>query len=457
MDLASLTALLRRSWRVVLVAALLGIVTAGALHLTRTPRFEATSEVYVTVPGTTTTSELAQGGSAAQQKIQSFVAITRSATVLAPVVRQLQLGGTPADLAQRVDAASPFGSVLIDITVTDTDPERAAATADAIAASLAEVVQGDLERREGGASSFRLQTVEPAAVPRAPVGPSLTAVLLGGGLLGAALGLGAAQLRALLDRRIHDRETAEALLSTPVLGSITFDPDSPTHPLVVQQEGRSLRAEDVRRLRTNLQFLGQDPATYVMTSAVQGEGKTTTVANLAVALASLGLRVALVDADLRRPAIADVMGIEGAYGLTDLLIGRGELDSALQPWGTGGLRVLPSGPVPPNPTELLASPAMELVLAELRTQFDVVLVDAPPLLPVSDALVLGARTDGVLMALALHQTSKHHAAAARTVLTDSGTCVRGLVLTKVRQAARDAYVEDYALQASATSRAGRDR
>ena len=450
MDGTALVDLARRAWIVLVVGALLGAGAASALSLTRTPHYRAATQVYVSVPGAATTSDLAQGGNAAEQKIQSFVTIARSATVLSPVVADLGLEGGSEALARRVGASSPVDSVLIDIAVTDTDPTRAARTADAVAASLATVVEDDLERPEDGRSSFRIQTVQPADAPDRPLGmPSWAGAVLGAAL-GTLVGLGAAALRVVLDRRLHDRSDAEALLTAPVLGSIAFDPDTPRHPLVAQQGPRSIRAEDVRRLRTNLRFLGEKSAVYTMTSAVQGEGKSTTVANLATALSDLGLRVALVDADLRRPAVARIMGIEGEYGLTDLLVGRGELDTALQPWGDAGLHVLPSGPVPPNPTELLASPAMALVLSELRDQFDVVLVDAPPLLPVSDALVLAGATDGALLAVALHQTSRQHVAAARTALADGHASLRGVVLTKARRTKHDAYTYEYAPPAART-------
>lgn len=443
MDTTAAWRVLRRSWPFVVACVLLGAGAAAAVTLVRAPDYKAVTEVYVGVPGASTTSDLAQGGSAAEQKIQSFVAIVQTATVLDPVVDELGLEGGTAALADRVSASSPVDSVLIDIAVTAPAPDLAASTADAVARSLARAVEDDLERPEEGSSRFTVTIVQPAEVPMSPLGLPLWASTLSGGLAGGALGAALAALRRLLDRRLHERAEVEEILSSPVLGAISFDRDTPRHPLVVQQPSSTPRAEDLRRLRTNLQFLGTSSAAYTVTSAVQGEGKTTTTANLAVALSELGLRVALVDADLHRPAVAGVMGIEGEYGLTDLLIGRGELETALQPWGTQGLHVLPAGATPPNPTELLASPAMELVLSELGSRFDVVLLDAPPLLPVSDALVLSSLTRGSLLAVALHQTTRQQVEAARTILHDGAVALRGVVLTKVRRQHDDAYTATY--------------
>ncbi len=157
-------------------------------------------------------------------------------------------------------------------------------------------------------------------------------------------------------------------------------------------------------------------ASFVVTSSIPSEGKTSTTINVAIALADAGKRVALLDADLRKPKVAEYLGIEGGAGLTDVLIGRANVNEVMLPWGTRSLYVLPAGKIPPNPSELLGSTQMSSLLAMLEREFDVVLCDAPPLLPVTDAAILARATSGALMVVAAGRTTKHQLAGATEAL-----------------------------------------
>jgi capsular exopolysaccharide synthesis family protein len=209
----------------------------------------------------------------------------------------------------------------------------------------------------------------------------------------------------------------------------------------VHVDPRSPRAESFRTLRTNLQYLdvGRADRSFVITSSIESEGKSTTGANLAIALADTGARVLLVDADLRRPKIADYMGLEGAVGLTDVLIGRAELKDVIQPWGRNKLYVLPAGHVPPNPSELLGSARMVHYIAEFNTAFDVVIYDAPPLLPVTDAAILAKGVGGAIIIVAAGRTHKNQLKGAISALDNVGAPVSGLVLTMLPTKGPDAY------------------
>ena len=176
-----------------------------------------------------------------------------------------------------------------------------------------------------------------------------------------------------------------------------------SRPLIVSDDSFSPRAEAFRQLRTNIRYLALDDSvrSLVVTSSVQSEGKTTVAANLAIALAQSGEQVILVDADLRRPQIAELMGLNPQVGLTNVLVGTTHLDNALLPWREGvSLRVLTSGEVPPNPSEILGSHRMQEVLDELLKRATFVVFDSPPLLPVTDAAILSNLTDGALLILA---------------------------------------------------------
>nr|BFF16221.1 hypothetical protein GCM10025699_75240 [Microbacterium flavescens] len=169
-----------------------------------------------------------------------------------------------------------------------------------------------------------------------------------GFIVGLALGVGAAVLRSTLDTRIHGSHDVELVTDAPILGGISYDPGAKKQPLIVHADPRSPRAESFRSLRTNLQFVNLESTSrcFVMTSSLPGEGKTTTTSNLAIALAETGATVAVIDGDLRLPRLANTMGLEGAVGLTDVLIGRADLQDVLQPWGRGTLYVLPAGRIP---------------------------------------------------------------------------------------------------------------
>ncbi|NTW38742.1 MAG: CpsD/CapB family tyrosine-protein kinase, partial [Cellulomonadaceae bacterium] len=193
-------------------------------------------------------------------------------------------------------------------------------------------------------------------------------------------------------------------------------------------------AEEFRRLRTNLRFLSVDTEglCLVISSAMPGEGKTTASVNLAVALAEADMRVLLVDADMRRPRIADYMGLENNAGLTTVLIGRATVDDVIQPWGGQRLDVLTAGEIPPNPSELVATRALRDLLEDVRARYDVVIIDAPPLLPVADAAILSRMVSGVVVVADTKKLRRHQLREVVDGVHAAGGQVLGVVLNKVK-------------------------
>ncbi|MCA5922362.1 polysaccharide biosynthesis tyrosine autokinase [Curtobacterium oceanosedimentum] len=441
MDFESILRILRRGWLVVLLATVAGGGAGWGLAALQQPTYEATTSLYVAVPGASNSSEVAQGGSAAEQRVQSFANVAVSSRVLQSVIDDLRLDTTPKQLAEHVAATTPIDSVLVNVTVTDADPRLAADIANGIGASLASVVTTELEEPIGGESPFRISTIEPAVTPDAPASPNLLVNVLGGVAAGLIAGLAGAALRAALDNRPQGRADVETLTGAATVGEIPFEKAVREDPLVLRSRPESPSSEAFRRFRMNLQFLeiGRASRSFVVTSSIPGEGKTTTVANLALSLAESGLNVALVDADLRRPRIAEVMGVEGGAGLTDVLIGRLELEDAVQPWGRDGLVVLPSGSLPPNATELVGSEAMRAVVQELERRHEVVLIDAPPLLPVTDAAALTKLTGGALLVVSMRRTTRRQIEQARAVLADVGCAPVGFVMTMLSGRKKSAY------------------
>lgn len=433
MDIHDYLRVLRRNVVLIISTTLIGAAVGALMALNTAPRYQAAAQLVVVAQSPTGSSaELNLGRTYAQQAVTSYVALVSSALVLQPVIDDLGLETEPSQLAGRVQASAQLNSLAITITVTDGNPSQAARLANAIGESFATVVVEQLEKHPDDASSpIRIDTLQAATVPVAPVAPNIRLSVLIGALVGLAAGIGLAALRTVLDTRIRSTTDIERATTAPLLGAIALNPKAAQQPLIVAANGKDPRAEGFRTLRTNVQFLaiGGGPAVYVVTSAGPGEGKSTTAANLAIAFAESGARVALVDGDLRLPRVADYFGIEGGVGLSDVLAGRIAASEAMQRWGRGTLFVLPAGTVPPNPAELLGSSAMSSLIGELKRAFDIILIDAPPVLLVTDAAVIANRADGALLVAAAGRTTVPRLTAAVESIEKIDAKVLGTIVT----------------------------
>jgi len=281
-------------------------------------------------------------------------------------------------------------------------------------------------------------------------------------ILGIVLGIGVAFLWEALDTRVRTADEIGDSLGLPLLARL---PEPPRRfrkddKLVMVDGAHDGQAEAFRMLRTSLDFvrLDQDIRTIVITSAVEREGKSTTAANLAVALARAGSHVALVDVDLRRPYLDRFFKRSGGGGLTEVALGRTSLTDALSPillenvgqaGGSangngrrsvstfGDLRVLVAGPLPPNAGEFVGSAVVGEILDELRERFDTVLIDAPPLLHVGDAMTLGARADGLILVTRLNLVRRPMLSELRRILDSTPAKGLGFVITGAE--AEDGY------------------
>ena len=447
MDVRDLVRVLRRRWRSVAALAVIGTVLAVGVTLLSTAVYRADTQVFVSLRDGTgsTTSAAYQGNLFSQERVKSYAKIANSPAVTAPVISRLGLSMSNRALAGKITATPPPDTVLVDITVTDPSPELAQRLANAVANQFAAVV-ADLERPAvGQASPVSVKVVRPAELPAAPVSPRV-AINIGLGLLiGLALGIGVAVLREALDTTVKTGDDLQKLTGASPLGVIGYDARAQNSPLVSQLTSRSGRGEAFRTLRTNLRYVDVDkpPQVVVITSSVAGEGKSTTACNLAIALAGVGTRVILVEGDLRRPRVADYMGLEGAVGLTDVLVGRAALGDVLQTWGNSPLSILASGALPPNPSELLSSTQMIELLAELRTRAEVVIIDAPPLLPVTDAAVVARECDGAIVVVRHGKTTREQLTRSLDALNSVGARVLGSVFNMVPAGGPNSYGYGY--------------
>lgn len=441
MELRDYLRILLKNWVLIALITLVGAAGGWAYATLATPVYTASAKVFVSTTGAASTSELAQGNSFTLQRVQTYSDLVKTSAVIEPTIEALGLDASVPEIRSRVSASSPQNTTIIDVTASGADAESAAALATETARQLVTVVES-WERTEGmAASPVALKIAQEAEPASAPTSPNLIFNVAIGTLLGLCLGIAAALLRSVLDTKVHTERDVRRVAQAPIIGSIPFDPHARTRPLIVHEDRLSVHAESFRSLRTNLQFLGagQDSQSLVLTSSVPGEGKSTTAANLAIALADAHQRVLLVEADLRRPKIGDYLGIESAAGLTDVLIGRIEIDDAIQPWGDSGLEVLSAGQIPPNPSELLGSPTMAEVVAELDRRYDVVLYDAPPLLPVTDAAVLAQHVGATVIVVAVGRAHVPEVRSALEAADQVGVPASGIILSMVPTSGVDAY------------------
>ncbi|MDN4477431.1 polysaccharide biosynthesis tyrosine autokinase [Demequina sp. SYSU T00039] len=441
MELHDYLRVLRKNWLLIVLLTALGAGAGFAYSLLATPVYTATAKVFVSTSGASTVSDLATGSNFTQQRVKTYADLLTTSAVLQPTIDSLGIETSVASLRGRLSASTPLNTSVINISVSDSDPVFAASLATEASNQLIDVVE-DIETTDSGEGSpVSLTLVQAAEVPDVPVSPNKTLNVALGLLLGLAVGVGIALLRATLDTRIRNERDLERVVDAPVLGGIVFDPKAKSRPLIVHEDAKSPRAESFRTLRTNLQFLDAERSSrsFVITSSIPSEGKSTTAANLAITLAEAGARVLLVGADLRRPKMGSYMGIEAGTGLTDVLIGRLSLDDAIQRWGRTDLYLLPAGSIPPNPSELLGSSLMASLITDLDERFDVVLYDAPPLLPVTDAAVLARLVGGTVLIVAAGKTHAPQLDSAVAALETVGAPVSGLVLTMLPSRGPDAY------------------
>lgn len=445
MDLRDYLQILRLNWVLILAFALSGTaVAAGASALVQ-PTYTAETELFVSIQSSGSVQELQQGNTFSQARVQSYVKTVDTPVVLQPAIDSLGLTVSPAELSGKVKATSDLNTVLIKIAVSDKSAVQAAATAQAIANSLINAVDALERPKTGGSSPISLSVITPATAPAAPSAPSTKLNIALGLLSGLALGVGASVLRTILDTRIRNESDLQRVNGAPLLGRIAFDIDAQKKPLLTQAPPQGPRAESFRQLRTNLQFanVAGHAKTFVVTSSLPGEGKSTTATNLAIALAQAGQSVCLVDADLRRPMVGEYLGLERNAGLTTALLGTAAVDDLLQPWGQDNLYVLTSGQIPPNPSELLGSAEMRSILSRLEAAFDTVVVDAPPLLPVTDAAVLSQHAGGVVVVVGAQKTRVQDLHKAMETLRLVEAKVLGVVLNRVQMKKSDAYAYSY--------------
>lgn len=442
MELRDYLRIFRRGWPLILAFVVVGSALGIGLTIATSKVYQAHVEVFVATSTSANAADLAAGNTFSQNQVQSYTSIATSPAVTGPVIQKLGLNLTQQELADKISSDAPLNKVLINLLVTDGSPQEAAKLANAVAAQFSTVVQSTSQIDSKGKPVVKLTVIHPATVPSAPIKPSKIINIGLGFILGLLVGLGVVVLRDVLDNTMKGPADFEPL-GVPVLGFVPFDKRTSNTPIAFRSDRYSARSEAYRQLRTNLQFVNVDdaPRIIAVTSAIPGEGKSTTALNLAVALAEGGFQVCLVEADLRRPTLAKSLGLVGDVGFTTLLIGKTPLQSVLQNIGPN-LAVLTSGPVPPNPSELLITENARSIIRQIDGQVDYTIIDTAPLLLVTDAVEVAAFADATLIVHHAGKSTRDQATRAIQVLAQVGTKPVGVVLNMITRS-RGRYDYEY--------------
>lgn len=458
----------RDHWVLLASCTLVGILVAALWTLTQPQTYQSQASAVVTAGVNENLGIALTADNLAKSKATQYQELAKSRAVAEGAVERAGLDISPDAALGSLTVAVPPDTAELRLSVVQDSPENAQALADAWVASLAQEVSNIENQRMPGVadadevtaqSVIKVLPLVEATKPSTPHSPNGRLALALGALSGLVLGLALTALRAVNDRRIKSSAALEDDFGLTVLGTIPVmsrksakaKKGRDKQGSKADRAGRAtlrdgLRgadasdatvtfhfAESFKELRTNLQFIRPDnpPRIIVITSALPAEGKSTVAANTAIALAESGIPTVLVDADLRRPTVAGSFHVEGSVGLTNTVIGNAEVWDVLQPVSdVGDLKVLASGPVPPNPSEILASARLESVLRSIAEDH-VVIVDAPPLLPVTDAAILAAKYDGCVLVVTAGQATRDELAKALGNLAKVNGPVLGAVLNRV--------------------------
>jgi capsular exopolysaccharide synthesis family protein len=443
-DFKQLLHVLRRRWLTIVAMMLIAVAVVTFINWQMDTKYESKSRIFIGLnlqDPTQTTGALYQ----AIARAQSYADLADSSDLMNLVISDLDLQVTPSELADDVEAEVVQDTTLIDVTVHADDPKQAQAIAKVHSQRYTEFLSQLETPSDASSSGIVARVTDSASYNDGAVSPRRMLNYVIGLLIGLLLGIAAAIARHTLDRTVSSQDDIQEITDKPVLASIGYDASIKKNPLLTDLGSFAPRTEAFRVLRTNLQFLDLDrqPRCLVISSALQGEGKTMASTNLAIALAQTGRRTLLIDGDLRRPRVAGQLGLDAAVGLTTVLVGNTDVQDAIQVHEDSGLHFLASGAKPPNPTEILQSRVTHDLVRELCDSYDMVIIDGPPLLPVADASVLATIADGVILVVHHGKTSRDAVGDAIKRLEQVGGRLFGIAVNMIPKRATGGYYYYY--------------
>jgi capsular exopolysaccharide synthesis family protein len=422
---------------------LLGIIVGGSASFVvsraMTPIYRATTTLLVNqtqTPGVIAYNDILTS----ERLTTTYRELLTKRPVLEEVINRV---GQPKDvetLRDMVSVSVVRDTQLLRLSTESDDPAQATVLANTIAEAF--IDQNDMTdlSRPGSVS-----VVELATVPTSPVNPQVAFNVALGLLAGLLVAAGLVLLMDYLDDTVKSEQDVERVAGLTTLGTVARFGRRKSHQPVSGYGSRSPAAEAYRAIRTSVQFATMDRPGRVLlvTSPNAGDGKSITAANLAVTMASAGKRVVLVDGDLRKPTQHQIFNLENSVGLTSALLSGNGTRSCIEPSGFDNLSVLTSGPLPPNPSELLSSPRMRDLVEALRREADAVVVDSPPALVVTDATLLAALADGTILVAEAGRTRSAALRQAVDGLSRATDRLLGVVLNKISRRSAPAYNHYY--------------
>ena len=422
-----ISALKAKAWLLVLAAVVGATLCFCCAKFLVTPKYQARSIFYVNNSAMTMNEGLSGISSAditaSRGLVESYIVILNTRETLVEILEEAKSSRTPEELEKILDARAVNATELFQVVAESTDPIEAEELADAVARVLPRRIASIVE----GSSA---KVVDAAILPSRPSSPDVPKWTAIGGAGAFAMVLILVVLQAVFDVSIHTQEDISKLCSYPVLACVPdMDRGGDTGPKIGDEIPFGA-GEAYKLLRTMLQFYfgdEEDMACRILgiTSARAAEGKSLTAINLAHSLSQLGMRVLLVDCDLRRPTAAEKLGCSLSPGLSEFLAGQNQPDTFIRQ--EAGFHLITSGRVPPNPLELLSSPRFGRLLKRLRSSYDYILLDLPPVGEVGDALAVSRQADGLLMVVRKDKCDRNSLTAALNKLALVNVKILGMV------------------------------
>jgi len=448
LDLFAIWQVIVKRWKLIVLLPVLAALASLLVSIfLLTPQYTASTTLMVTRP-TDTSQILYQDIQVSRQLVNTYREIIHSRRVLEVAIANRSLPYNVTDLREKVDVQSVRDTELITVDVTDPEPQLARDIANVLASAFMTEINEIMQIEN-------VSVVDEAVLPGGPVSPRIPLNVAVAFVVGLMAAFGIAFLVEYLDRTIKDPEEVQKLLEIPVIGLV---PAVEGQNLFTMEDPRSPASEAFRTMRTNIQYSSVDrPVKKILVAGANPAcGKSTIMANLGVTMAQSGGAVLLVDADLRRPTLHNFFEINSEPGLTNLIF-KEDLDPAklIQRTEHKKLFILPSGPIPPYPAELLASEKMKKLIEYFAEHFDYIIFDSPPIIAVTDAAILSRMVDGTLMVLDYGRVRKEDAAGAIEQLSRVQANVIGAVLNAVPQSSSYYDYQYYYYYGSSTPRHSR--
>lgn len=430
----------RRFWWLIVVATAVGAAIGYGTTFMTTPQYQSTARLFVTTQSGTSVGDAYQNNLFSQERVVSYAGLATSEQVAARAVDQLKMPITPDELRSKITATPLPKTVLLDITVSDTDPVRAQTYANAVADQLVQLVSELETSRRGGTPAAGAILLDDANYPTSPAGLSLLTLVALGAVGGFIVGVLIAVSIGALDSRLRAREKVEAVTRSHAVGALVADSHRSDVPVANLAAG-GLAAERLRELRTNLQFArtqsGERPTVIAVTSPSNGDGRTTTAIDLAATFAEAGRSVVLVEGDFVNPVLVDRLALPDVQrvravqrGLGTALAGDHDVMAAvIDSAGGAPFALLPAGPSASTRRRLWGDDAAGQVIEALRQAYDYVIIDTPPLNTTSDGAVSAALGDGAIVLARIDHTTTKGLRSALQVLEAANAEFIGTVVT----------------------------